>query len=30
MSLYNHVAGKDALLNGIVDLVFGEIEPPSP
>ena len=30
MSLYNHIAGKDALLNGIVDLVFGEIEPPSP
>ena len=30
MSLYNHVVGKDALLNGIVDLVFAEIEPPSP
>jgi AcrR family transcriptional regulator len=30
MSLYNHVAGKDALLNGIVNLVFEEIEPPSP
>ena len=30
MSLYNHVAGKDALLDGIVDLVFAEIEAPSP
>jgi AcrR family transcriptional regulator len=30
MSLYNHVAGKDALLNGLVNLVFEEIEPPSP
>jgi AcrR family transcriptional regulator len=28
MSLYNHVAGKDDLLDGMVDLVFGEIEPP--
>ena len=25
MSLYNHVAKKDDLLNGMVDLVFGEI-----
>jgi AcrR family transcriptional regulator len=30
MSLYNHVANKDDLLNGLVDLVFEEIEPPSP
>ena len=29
MSLYNHVAGKDDILDGIVDLVFGEIELPS-
>ena len=29
MSLYNHVANKDDLLDGMVDLVFGEIEPPS-
>jgi AcrR family transcriptional regulator len=29
MSLYNHVANKDDLLNGIVDLVFAEIEPPA-
>ncbi|HEV2216282.1 MAG TPA: TetR/AcrR family transcriptional regulator [Candidatus Dormibacteraeota bacterium] len=26
MSLYNHVAGKDDLLDGLVDIVFGEIE----
>jgi AcrR family transcriptional regulator len=30
MSLYNHIAGKDRLLDGMVDLVFGEIDPPSP
>ncbi len=30
MSLYNHVASKDALLDGMIDLVFDEIEPPSP
>ncbi len=30
MSLYNHVANKDDLLDGIVDLVIGEIELPSP
>ena len=30
MSLYHHVPGKQALLDGMVDLVFGEIEPPSP
>ena len=29
MSLYNHVAGKDDLLDGMIDLVFGEIEPPA-
>jgi AcrR family transcriptional regulator len=29
MSLYNHVANKDDILDGIVDMVFGEIEPPS-
>jgi AcrR family transcriptional regulator len=29
MSLYNHVANKDDLLDGMVDLVFAEIEPPS-
>jgi AcrR family transcriptional regulator len=30
MSLYNHVANKDDLLNGILDLVLAEGEPPSP
>jgi AcrR family transcriptional regulator len=29
MSLYNHVANKDDLLDGMVDLVFAEIEPPA-
>jgi AcrR family transcriptional regulator len=29
MSLYNHVAGKDDLLDGMVDIVFSEIEPPA-
>jgi AcrR family transcriptional regulator len=28
MSLYHHVANKDALLDGMVDLVFGEIDLP--
>jgi AcrR family transcriptional regulator len=28
MSLYNHVANKDDILDGMVDLVFGEIEIP--
>jgi AcrR family transcriptional regulator len=28
MSLYHHVAGKDEILNGIVDIVLGEIEAP--
>jgi len=30
MSLYNHVANKDDLLNGILDLVLAEMEPPAP
>ncbi|UJW32195.1 TetR/AcrR family transcriptional regulator [Saccharothrix sp. AJ9571] len=30
MSLYNHVAGRDDLLDGMVDAVFGEIELPDP
>jgi AcrR family transcriptional regulator len=29
MSLYNHVANKDDILDGITDLVWGEIELPS-
>jgi AcrR family transcriptional regulator len=29
MSLYNHVSNKEELLDGMVDLVFGEIELPS-
>jgi AcrR family transcriptional regulator len=29
MSLYNHVANKDDILDGMVDLVFGEIVVPS-
>lgn len=29
MSIYNHVAGKDALLDGIVDLLWEEIPAPS-
>src|SRR4051795_3124842 len=29
MSLYNHVANKDQLLDGMVDLDFGEIELPA-
>jgi AcrR family transcriptional regulator len=29
MSLYNHVANKDDILDGMVDLVFGEIETPA-
>jgi AcrR family transcriptional regulator len=28
MSLYNHVANKVDLLDGMVDIVFGEIDPP--
>lgn len=30
MSLYNYVANKDELLDGILDLVLAETEPPSP
>ena len=30
MSLYNHVANKDDLLDGILDLVLAEGEPPAP
>src|SRR5215212_3977409 len=30
MSLYNHVAKKDDVLDGILDLVLAESEPPSP
>jgi AcrR family transcriptional regulator len=29
MSLYNHVANKDDLLDGMIDIVFSEIEAPS-
>jgi AcrR family transcriptional regulator len=30
MSLYNHVANQDDVLDGILDLVLAETEPPSP
>jgi AcrR family transcriptional regulator len=30
MSLYHHVAGKEAILDGIVDVVFAEMELPEP
>lgn len=30
MSLYNHVAGRDEILDGMVDAVFDEIELPAP
>jgi AcrR family transcriptional regulator len=30
MSLYNHVASKDDLLDGMIDIVFSEIEAPLP
>jgi len=30
MSVYHHVANKDAIIDGIVDLVFSEIELPVP
>src|SRR3954452_25026827 len=30
MSLYNHVASKDDVLDGILDLVLAETEPPAP
>lgn len=29
MSLYNHVANKDDLIDGMIDIVFSEIEPPA-
>lgn len=28
MALYKHVAGKDELLNGMIDIIVGEIDPP--
>jgi AcrR family transcriptional regulator len=30
MSLYKHVAGKEDILDGLVDLVMAEVPPPSP
>jgi AcrR family transcriptional regulator len=30
MSLYNHVANKDDVLDGMLDLVLAEMEPPAP
>src|SRR6476659_6289651 len=30
MSLYNHVANKDDLLDGVLDLILAETEPPAP
>jgi AcrR family transcriptional regulator len=30
MSLYNHVASKEDIVDGLVDIVFGEIEVPDP
>src|SRR3954447_16040046 len=30
MSLYNHVSSKDDLLDGVLDLVLAETEPPEP
>src|SRR5207237_3793503 len=30
MSLYNHVANKDDLLDGILDLVLADMDPPDP
>lgn len=29
MSLYHHVANKNDLLDGMIDLVFGEVDPPT-
>ena len=29
MSLYNHVSSKEDLLDGMVDLIVGEIDPPA-
>lgn len=28
MTIYHHVPGKEAILDGMVDMVFGEIDPP--
>ncbi|ASW54445.1 TetR/AcrR family transcriptional regulator [Plantactinospora sp. KBS50] len=30
MALYKHVANKDELLDGMIDVVIGEIDPPAP
>ena len=30
MALYKHVANKDELLDGMIDVVVGEIDPPVP
>ena len=30
MALYKHVANKDELLDGMIDVVVGEIDPPRP
>ncbi|MFI7608245.1 TetR/AcrR family transcriptional regulator [Micromonospora sp. NPDC049366] len=30
MALYKHVAGKDELLDGMIDVIVGEIDPPQP
>ena len=30
MALYKHVAGKEELLDGMVDIVWSEVEPPDP
>jgi AcrR family transcriptional regulator len=30
MSLYTHIAGKEDIVDGLVDIVFGEIEVPEP
>jgi AcrR family transcriptional regulator len=29
MALYKHVAGKDELLDGMIDIVIGEVDPPA-
>src|SRR5437667_9786895 len=30
MALYKHVANKEELLDGMIDVVVGEIDPPAP
>jgi AcrR family transcriptional regulator len=30
MSLYNHVPSKDRLIDGMIDVVFGEVDAPAP